>query len=56
MAGPKPMQTEFGIHQRLESCAYVVIEIMHAIDLEITTQFRDQELLPVLDPGMGADL
>ena len=20
MAGPKPMQTEFGIHQRLESC------------------------------------
>ena len=21
MAGPKPMQTEFGIHYRLESCA-----------------------------------
>ena len=21
MAGPKPMRTEYGIHQRLESCA-----------------------------------
>ena len=23
MAGPKPMQTDFGIHQRLESCGDV---------------------------------
>ena len=23
MAGPKPMHTEFGIHQRLESCVNV---------------------------------
>ena len=22
MAGPKPMRTDFGIHQRLESCVY----------------------------------
>ena len=27
MAGPKPMLTEFGIHQRLESCGHELIKV-----------------------------
>ena len=29
MAGPKPMLTEFGIRQRLESCGSNSIDILH---------------------------
>ena len=29
MAGPKPMRTEFGIHQRLESCEQVGAVMPH---------------------------
>ena len=32
MAGPKPMQTEFGIHNRLESC---VANMEKRLDIEV---------------------
>ena len=43
MAGPKPMRTEFGIRQRLESCGYclncLVEPVFIAVSKPLLTEF-----------------
>ena len=37
MAGPKPMRTEFGIHQRLESCGiYYITQYVFVAVLQLS--------------------
>ena len=43
MAVSKPMQTEFGIHHRLESCDYL---FFHAIFLKLVSTFLGNEERP----------
>ena len=48
MAGQKPMRTEFGIHQRLESCGkvseWLVPEVQEVVDFIPEVNFRDNHL------------
>ena len=52
MAVSKPMQTEFGIHHRLESCAYLIdfLEPLSdcGIELRLVTLFLEKRRHPVV--------
>ena len=41
MAGPKPMRTDFGIHQRLESCDSIIDSEVRFSDIRGSGRIQD---------------